>query len=170
MDVIGNGRNTCALTPMAIQAEGGKALARPPGEGPHRRRVHQGAHQVDRRREDPATPAKRGEIVVIAASRAPDDAGNITTLGRGGSTPPAVAVAAAIKARRLRDLPTSTAYTTDPNICASAKKIRSNLHEEMLEARIALCEGAADPQRGDCDEYGVPVHVRSSFSDAQARG
>jgi aspartate kinase len=55
-------------------------------------------------------------------------------------------------------------YTTDPNICANAKKIARISYEEMLELASL---GAKVLQIRSVEfgmKYGVPIHVRSSFN------
>src|SRR5262245_59123422 len=66
---------------------------------------------------------KAGRIAVIAGFQGTDEAGNITTLGRGGSDTTGVAIAAALKAD-VCEIYTDVdgVYTTDPNICPSARK------------------------------------------------
>lgn len=76
----------------------------------------------------------RGEVVVVAGFQGVDQDGNITTLGRGGSDLSAVAMAAAIKADACEIYSdVDGIYTTDPNICAKARKIDRISCEEMLE-------------------------------------
>jgi len=90
----------------------------------------------------------------------------VTTLGRGGSDTTAVAIAAALKAETC-EIYTDVdgVYTADPRIVTSAKKLSSISYEEMLE--MAACGAKVLMLR--CVEYarryGVPVHVRSSFSN-----
>ncbi len=76
----------------------------------------------------------RGEVVVVAGFQGVDQDGNITTLGRGGSDLSAVAMAAAIGADACEIYSdVDGIYTTDPNICAKARKIDRISCEEMLE-------------------------------------
>ncbi|RJP24791.1 MAG: aspartate kinase, partial [Deltaproteobacteria bacterium] len=77
---------------------------------------------------------KAGYIAVVAGFQGIDDSGSITTLGRGGSDTSAVAVAAALKAD-VCEIYTDVdgVYTTDPNICADARKLDKISFEEMLE-------------------------------------
>lgn len=107
-----------------------------------------------------------GKVAVVAGFQGVDSEGNITTLGRGGSDTTAVAIAAAIKAD-VCEIYTDVegVYTTDPNICPSARKIDRISYEEMLELASL---GAKVLQIRSVElamKYGVPVHVRSSFSD-----
>ena len=159
---------SAALTAMAIQAEGGRARSLL-------------GHQVKVLTDDAFTKARiktiegskifealdRGEIAVVAGFQGTDAAGNITTLGRGGSDTSAVAVAAAIGADEC-EIYTDVdgVYTTDPNMCPSARKIARISYEEMLElaslgAKVLQIRSVEIAMR-----YGVRVHVRSSFNDS----
>jgi len=109
-----------------------------------------------------------GEIAVIAGFQGVDEHGNITTLGRGGSDTTGVAIAAALKAD-VCEIYTDVdgVYTTDPNVVPTARKIDRISYEEMLELASL---GAKVLQIRSVElgmKYGVPIHVRSSFSDAQ---
>ncbi len=109
---------------------------------------------------------KRGEIAVIAGFQGVDEEGSITTLGRGGSDTTGVAIAAALKAD-VCEIYTDVdgVYTTDPNTVPSARKIERISYEEMLELASL---GAKVLQIRSVElgmKYGVPIHVRSSFSD-----
>ena len=103
---------------------------------------------------------------MVAGFQGVDEAGNITTLGRGGSDTSAVAVAAALKAD-VCEIYTDVdgVYTTDPNVVPGARKIARISYEEMLELASL---GAKVLQIRSVEfgmKYGVPIHVRSSFND-----
>jgi aspartate kinase len=108
-----------------------------------------------------------GMVAVVAGFQGVDDEGNITTLGRGGSDTSAVAVAAAIGASAC-EIYTDVdgVYTTDPNICKTARKIDRISYEEMLELASLGAKVLQIRSVEVAMKYGVPVHVRSSFSDA----
>lgn len=108
-----------------------------------------------------------GEIAVVAGFQGMDDAGNITTLGRGGSDTTAVAIAAAIGADAC-EIYTDVegVFTTDPNVCPSARKISRISYEEMLELASLGAKVLQIRSVEIAMKYGVKVHVRSSFSDA----
>jgi aspartate kinase len=90
---------------------------------------------------------------------------DITTLGRGGSDTTAVALAAALGAD-VCEIYTDVdgVFTADPRIVPSARRLEHVTYEEMLE--LAACGAKVLMLR--CVEYGrrygVPIHVRSSFS------
>jgi aspartate kinase len=109
-----------------------------------------------------------GEIAVIAGFQGVDEDGSITTLGRGGSDTTGVAIAAALAAD-VCEIYTDVdgVYTTDPNLVPSARKIERISYEEMLELASL---GAKVLQIRSVElgmKYGVPIHVRSSFSDVE---
>jgi aspartate kinase len=93
---------------------------------------------------------------------------DITTLGRGGSDTTAVALAAALGAD-VCEIYTDVdgIFTADPRIVRNARRIPRISYEEMLE--MAACGAKVLMLR--CVEYarryGVPIHVRSSFSDRE---
>ncbi len=158
---------SAALIAIAIHAEGGKARSLL-------------GHQVKVLTDEAFTKARiraidssrifealdRGEIAVVAGFQGVDSDGNITTLGRGGSDTSAVAVAAAINADEC-EIYTDVdgVYTTDPNICPSARKIARISYEEMLELASLGAKVLQIRSVEIAMKYNVPVHVRSSFND-----
>ena len=73
-------------------------------------------------------------IVLITGFQGMDRAGDVTTLGRGGSDTSAVALAAAFRAK-LCQIYTDVdgVYTTDPRIVPNARKLDEITYDEMLE-------------------------------------
>jgi aspartate kinase len=92
---------------------------------------------------------------------------DVTTLGRGGSDTTAVALAAALDAERCEILTdVEGIYTADPRVVPSAHKLAQISYEEMLEL-ASLGARVMHPRAVELGEvYGVPILVRSSFSDA----
>ena len=110
----------------------------------------------------------QGKIVVIAGFQGVDENGNITTLGRGGSDTTAVALAAALKADQCEIFTdVEGVYTTDPNICTSARKIDRISYDEMLELASLGAKVLDIRSVGLAKRYKVPLHVRSSFVDTE---
>lgn len=109
-----------------------------------------------------------GRIVVVAGFQGVDSRGDITTLGRGGSDTTAVALAAALKADQC-EIFTDVAgvYTTDPNICASARKIDRISYDEMLELASLGAKVLDIRSVGLAKRYKVPLHVRSTFTETE---
>lgn len=112
--------------------------------------------------------AAEDEVIVVAGFQGADERGNITTLGRGGSDTSAVAVAAAVKAD-VCEIYTDVdgVYTTDPNVVPTARKIDRISYEEMLELASLGAKVLQIRSVGLGMKYGIPIHVRSSFSDAE---
>lgn len=105
------------------------------------------------------------DVAVVAGFQGRNEAGEITTLGRGGSDTTAVAVAAALGAPEC-EIYTDTegVYTTDPHLVPSARKLEHIDYDEMLEL-AALGAKVLHPRSvWYARRYGVRVHVRSSFS------
>jgi aspartate kinase len=107
-----------------------------------------------------------GNVAIVAGFQGVSpDTKDITTLGRGGSDTTAVALAAALGAD-VCEIYTDVdgVFTADPRIVPNARKLETISYEEMLE--MAACGAKVLMLR--CVEYGrrygVPIHVRSSFS------
>ncbi|USQ75377.1 aspartate kinase [Ornithinimicrobium cryptoxanthini] len=119
----------------------------------------------------PARVAKalqRGEVAIVAGFQGVSDEEDITTLGRGGSDTTAVALAAALNAD-VCEIYTDVdgLYTADPRIVPSASRVTRITIEETLEmaahgAKILHLRAVEYARR-----FGVPLHVRSSFSDQE---
>jgi aspartate kinase len=109
---------------------------------------------------------KQKKIAVIAGFQGVDEEGSITTLGRGGSDTTAVAIAAALKADAC-EIYTDVdgVYTTDPNVCPSAKKLDKISYEEMLELASLGAKVLQIRSVEFAMKYKVPLWVKSSFTD-----
>ena len=108
-----------------------------------------------------------GKVVIVAGFQGVDEHYNITTLGRGGSDTTAVALAAVLGADAC-EIYTDVdgVYTTDPRVVPEARKIDRISYDEMLEL-ASLGAGVMHSRSIEfAKKYGVPIHVRSSFSDA----
>jgi len=107
-----------------------------------------------------------GAIPVVAGFQGVNLDGEITTLGRGGSDTTAVAVAVAVGAN-VCEIYTDVegVFTTDPNICPQARKIERITYEEMMEMASLGAKVLEIRSVEFAMLYGMPLHVRSSFSD-----
>jgi len=108
-----------------------------------------------------------GAIPIVAGFQGvSQDTKDITTLGRGASDTTAVALAAALDAD-VCEIYTDVdgVFTADPRIVPGARRIPRISYDEMLE--MAACGAKVLMLR--CVEYarryGIPIHVRSSFSN-----
>jgi len=110
---------------------------------------------------------KKNRIVTVAGFQGVDEVGNITTLGRGGSDTTAVAMAAALKADCC-EIYTDVdgVYTADPRICPKARKLERITYDEMLEMASLGAKVLEIRSVGFARRYGVPLVVRSSFTEA----
>ena len=109
---------------------------------------------------------EKGRIVAVAGFQGLDEAGNITTLGRGGSDTTAVALAAALNAKVCEIFTdVNGVYTTDPNICPKAKKMDVISYDEMLEMASLGAKVLETRSVEFAKKFGVPIHVRSTFNE-----
>jgi aspartate kinase len=107
-----------------------------------------------------------GKIVIITGFQGVDDAGNITTLGRGGSDTSAVAVAAAMKAAEcLIYTDVDGVYTTDPRVVSEARRLKTVTFEEMLELASLGSKVLQIRSVEFAGNYKVPTRVLSSLTD-----
>ena len=115
-----------------------------------------------------AATLQRGEVAIVAGFQGVSEDEDVTTLGRGGSDTTAVALAAALNAD-VCEIYTDVdgVYTADPRIVPSASRVTRITIEETLEmaahgAKILHLRAVEYARR-----FGVPLHVRSSFSDKE---
>ncbi len=108
----------------------------------------------------------RYDVLVVAGFQGSTADGRITTLGRGGSDTSAVALAAALDSAEC-EIYTDVdgVYTTDPNICSTARKMDRVAYDEMLEMASMGAKVLHIRSVEFAKKYKVPVHVRSTFSD-----
>jgi len=112
------------------------------------------------------TALDAGEVVVATGFQGVDSAGNVTTLGRGGSDTSAVALAAALNADEC-EIYTDVlgVFTADPRICPQAAKLDEICFEEMMEM---ASQGSKVLQIRSVElamNHNVPIRVRSTFSE-----
>ena len=105
------------------------------------------------------------KVAVVSGFQGIEKSGRLTTLGRGGSDTSAVAIAAAIHAKRC-DIYTDVSgiFTTDPRIKRNASKLKKISFEEMLEmaslgANVLQTRAVELAMR-----HKVPITVLNSFS------
>nr|WP_300340719.1 aspartate kinase [Actinomyces sp.] len=113
-----------------------------------------------------ARAIQMGAVAIVAGFQGINEVEDVTTLGRGGSDTTAVALAAALNADAC-EIYTDVdgLFTADPRIVPTARRIESLTSEETLEmaangAKILHLRAVEYARR-----FGVPIHVRSSFSD-----
>jgi len=110
---------------------------------------------------------ERGKIVIVAGFQGVTDDMDVTTLGRGGSGPSAVALAASLKAKvceRYTDV--EGIYTADPRLVPEAKRLDEISYEEMLEL-ATYGSKVMHPRAVEMGEvYDIPILVASSFTES----
>lgn len=112
----------------------------------------------------------RGKVVVIAGFQGIDDAGDITTIGRGGSDTTAVALAAALRADLCRIYTdVDGVYSADPRLVPEALPYHAVSYEEMQEmadlgAKVLHGRAAALAKK-----HGVAVEICSSLSETDEK-
>ena len=107
-----------------------------------------------------------GHVVIVAGFQGQTSAGQITTLGRGGSDLTAIALAAALKAD-LCQIYTDVdgVYTADPRIVPGARKLNEISSDEMLELASLGAKVMQSRSVEFAKKFGVIFEVRSSLND-----
>jgi len=109
-----------------------------------------------------------GRVVVVAGFQGMNAAGEITTLGRGGSDTSAVALAAALKAKECQIYTdVDGVYTTDPRVEPNAKRLDKITFEEMLEMASLGSKILQIRSVEFAGKYNVPLRVLSSFAPGE---
>ncbi|WP_211829168.1 aspartate kinase [Kistimonas asteriae] len=107
-----------------------------------------------------------GRVVVVAGFQGVDSAGNITTLGRGGSDTTAVALAAALEADECQIYTdVDGVYTTDPRVVEGARRLDKITFEEMLEMASLGSKVLQIRAVEFAGKYNVTLRVLHSFED-----
>jgi aspartate kinase len=107
-----------------------------------------------------------GRVVVVAGFQGVDEAGNITTLGRGGSDTTAVALAATLHAEECQIYTdVDGVYTTDPRIVPEARRLKTITFEEMLEMASLGSKVLQIRSVEFAGKYKVKLRVLSSFEE-----
>ncbi len=109
-----------------------------------------------------------GKVVVVAGFQGVDAAGNITTLGRGGSDTTAVALAAALNADECHIYTdVDGVYTTDPRVEPKARRLNKITFEEMLEMASLGSKVLQIRAVEFAGKYNVALRVLSSFEGGE---
>jgi aspartate kinase len=156
---------TIGLLAMALHALGLPARSfTGPQVGLYTDAVHTKARITRITAERISAALDAGQTVVVAGFQGMTEAGDITTLGRGGSDLTGVALAAALKAD-VCEIFTDVdgVYTADPNVVPDARKLARVSYDEMLEMSSLGARVLQSRSVEFAKKYGVPVHVRSTF-------
>jgi aspartate kinase len=160
-------QTTIALTAMALHGIGVKAVSL---TGAQAGIVTDGFHTKAKIAN--ITPRRvhelldDGHVVIVAGFQGVNEAGAITTLGRGGSDLTAIALAAALKAD-LCEIFTDVdgVYTADPRIVKTASKLDQISYDEMLELASLGAKVMQSRSVEFAKKFKVPFSVRSSMND-----
>ena len=160
-------QTTIALTAMALLAIGVPAVSL---TGAQAGIVTDGVHTKAKITNITPKEAHRlldaGNVVIVAGFQGQTTAGQITTLGRGGSDLTAIALAAALKADLCQIFTdVDGVYTADPRIVPEARKLPEISYDEMLELAGS---GAKVMQLRSVEiakKFKVVFEVRSSLND-----
>ncbi|MBR6640893.1 MAG: aspartate kinase [Clostridia bacterium] len=108
------------------------------------------------------------DVVVVAGFQGVDKFGNITTLGRGGSDLSAVAIAAALNAKRC-EIYTDVdgVYSADPNSVKNAKLLKSVSYNEMLEAASSGAKVLHNRAVSMAKKYKLKVLVKNTKNNTR---
>jgi aspartate kinase len=158
-----------ALLSMAINDLGREAVSFTGGQaGIVTDTAHGRARIVEMRSDRVRDALDAGRVAIVAGFQGVSTTLDVTTLGRGGSDTTAVALAAALGAD-VCEIYTDVdgVFTADPRIIPEARKLDTLTYEEMLD--LAACGARVLMLRSVeyARNHGVPLHVRSSFKDAE---
>ncbi len=159
-------QQTIALTAMAINAMGGKAISMTGAQaGITTDNVHTRARIADIKAGRVHELLDDGHAVIVAGFQGQSPDGRITTLGRGGSDLTAIAMAAAVKADLCQILTdVDGVYTCDPRIVPGARKLNEIAYDEMLEMASSGSKVMQSRSVEFAKKYGVIFEVRSSLN------
>jgi aspartate kinase len=160
-------RISCALVAMAVRDLGREAISLTGSQaGIITDTVHGQARIVEVRPRRVRKALDEDRIVLVAGLQGVSEARDITTLGQGGADTSAVALAASLGASAC-ELYTDAEgiFTADPLIVASARRLLSVSHEEMLELAASGAGGLQLRSVEFARNHGVRLHVRSTSAD-----
>ena len=129
---------------------------------------HGKARIVELRAQRVRDALAEGRVAIVAGFQGVSTTSDVTTLGRGGSDTTAVALAACLGADAC-EIYTDVegVFTADPRIVPSARKLAAVSYEEMLELAASGAKVLALRAVEYARNHGVPLHVRSSFAEAE---
>jgi len=108
--------------------------------------------------------AKR-TIIIVAGFQGVNRYDDVTTLGRGGSDTSAVALAAALNAKKCQIYTdVDGVYTADPRLVKTAQKLDSISYDEMLELATLGAQVLHNRSVEMAKRYNVDVEVLSSLT------
>ncbi|MDR0648400.1 MAG: aspartate kinase [Synergistaceae bacterium] len=117
--------------------------------------------------KDVTKAMESGKVAVVAGFQAITDAGDVITLGRGGSDLSAVALAAAIggECHILKDV--AGVMSADPKIVKAPVKLKHFTYQECMELSSLGAKMLQARSVEVAARYEVPLYVASSFVDEE---
>lgn len=110
----------------------------------------------------------QNKVAIVTGFQGVTEAGDITTLGRGGSDTTAAAIGAAVKAESV-DIYTDVdgMLTADPRAVKEAKKIPAITYEEAHQMALHGAKVIHPRAVEIAMRYNIPLRVKSTFSDGE---
>ena len=159
-------QQTIALLSIALQTLGYEAISLTGAQAGIRTSGHYMKNKIDDiNGKEIKEHLSEGKIVVVAGFQGINEAGDVTTLGRGGSDTSAVALAAALGGRCEIYTDVDGIYTIDPRVYKKAKKLPVISYDEMMELAF-LGAGVMEPRAVELgSKYGVEIYVGKSLGE-----
>jgi len=156
---------SAALTAMTLENQGIPAVSLNAWQLPIRTNaVHGDAKIAEIGTRRVRAELLRHRVVVVTGFQGVDDAGDVTTLGRGGSDYTAVALAAAFGAERCAIYTdVDGVYTADPRLCPAARRLERVSYEDMYALSRAGAQVLHDKCVALAQEKGVAIEVRGTM-------
>ncbi len=160
-------RITMSLLSMALAAEGCSAISFTGSQcGIITDNSHTDARIIEVKGDRVRRALADGFVVVVAGFQGVSLEKEITTLGRGGSDATAVALAAALGARRceiLKDVP--GVMTADPKQVPAARRLEALSFDQLRDLATSGCGVVHLRAVEYAAAHDVPIFVGSSFAD-----
>ena len=158
-------RAACALTAMAVNALGARAISLTGADaGILTDRMHTNARIANISPKQIQELLADDYIVIVAGFQGQSAEGETTTLGRGGSDLTAIALAGALNADACQIFTdVDGVFTCDPRVVMEAKKLDEIAYDELLEMAGAGSKVMQSRAVEFAKKFGVEFEVRSSL-------
>ena len=159
-------QQTIALLSIALQTLGYEAISLTGAQAGIKTSGHYTKNKIaDINGKEIKEHLSQGKIVVVAGFQGINEAGDVTTLGRGGSDTSAVALAAALGGKCEIYTDVDGIYTIDPRVYKKAKKLPVISYDEMMELAF-LGAGVMEPRAVELgSKYSVEIYVGKSLGE-----
>src|SRR5947207_671856 len=158
-------RAACALTAMAVNALGARAISLTGADaGILTDQMHTNARIANVSPKQIQELLADDYIVIVAGFQGQSAEGETTTLGRGGSDLTAIALAGALNADACQIFTdVDGVFTCDPRVVADAKKVDEIAYDELLEMASAGSKVMQSRAVEFAKKFGIEFEVRSSL-------